>query len=64
MAKSQSGTGRDGEEAQLLAILEGRPCPADSCDGDLERDTYKEKHAVVCDSCGTPQAQVWTPSSS
>lgn len=61
MAQSQSTSDR--EDGQLLAILAGRPCPA--CDdGELERGTYKDKHAVVCESCGTPQAQVWTPSSS
>ncbi|TYT61416.1 HVO_A0556 family zinc finger protein [Natrialba swarupiae] len=60
MAKSQqSQTDRQGR--QLLSILEGRTCPA--CpDGELERATYKDNRAVVCDSCGTPQAQVWTSS--
>ncbi|OVE84875.1 HVO_A0556 family zinc finger protein [Natronolimnobius baerhuensis] len=61
MAKSQSTT--DQTDSQLLAILEGRTCPSGSCDGDLERGTYKDNQAVVCEDCGTPQAQVWTPSS-
>lgn len=56
MAKSESS--RSGGTQQLLATLEGRSCP--NCDdGELERDTYKDKQAVVCDSCGTPRAQVW-----
>ncbi|WP_408959436.1 HVO_A0556 family zinc finger protein [Natrinema sp. 74] len=57
MAKSESS--QSGGKRQLLAILEGRPCPNCS-DGELERDTYKTKQAVVCDSCGMPQAQVWS----
>lgn len=57
MAKSESS--RSGGSRRLLAILEGRPCP-DCDDGELERDSYKDKRAVVCDSCGTPRAQVWT----
>ncbi|MFP8953799.1 HVO_A0556 family zinc finger protein [Natrialbaceae archaeon A-arb3/5] len=57
MAKSQSSS--DEHRGQLLAILEGRLCPACS-DGELERETYKDNKAVVCDSCGTPQAQVWS----
>ncbi|WP_165874786.1 HVO_A0556 family zinc finger protein [Natrarchaeobius oligotrophus] len=55
MAKSQQSGGQHG---QLLAILEGRSCP--SCDdGELERGTYKDNEAVICDDCGTPRAQVW-----
>ena len=59
MARSQSQS--DDRSAGLLAILEGRPCPVCS-DGELERDTYKDNSAVVCDSCGTPRAQVWATS--
>ncbi|NGM69839.1 hypothetical protein G6M89_12610 [Natronolimnobius sp. AArcel1] len=61
MAKSQTTT--DHTEGRVLAILDGRPCPSDDCDGDLERGTYKDNKAVVCEDCGTPQAQVWAPSS-
>ncbi|MCW8173063.1 hypothetical protein D8S78_17075 [Natrialba swarupiae] len=59
MAKSQqSQTDRQGRQ---LLDSGGRTCPA--CpDGELERATYKDNRAVVCDSCGTPQAQVWTSS--
>ncbi len=58
MAKSESS--QSGGKRQLLAILEGRTCPNCS-EGVLERDTYKSKRAVVCGECGTPQAQVWSP---
>ncbi|SDJ99771.1 HVO_A0556 family zinc finger protein [Natronorubrum texcoconense] len=57
MAKSQSSRTSD-DDPKLLAILEGRPCP-DCDDGELERGTYKENRAVVCDSCDTPRAQLW-----
>lgn len=60
MAKSEPAAS-SGDE-QLLAILEGRSCPACS-DGELERDRYKGNVAVVCDSCATPRAQVWSVSS-
>ncbi|AEH38222.1 HVO_A0556 family zinc finger protein [Halopiger xanaduensis] len=59
MAKSQS-TAEQQDGGAVLAILEGRSCP--SCGGELERDVYKDKDAVVCAECGTPRAQVWTPS--
>ena len=59
MAKSQSSAA-DGEDPQLVAILEGRSCPYCS-DGELERDVYKGKRAAVCDSCDTPHAQSWQP---
>lgn len=43
---------------QVLDILEGRTCP--TCpDGELVREVYKGNRAVVCDSCGTPKAQIW-----
>ncbi|WP_323171060.1 HVO_A0556 family zinc finger protein [Natrialba sp. PRR66] len=58
MAKSQSSQ-QNAAHGQLLSLLEGRPCPA-CTDGELERDRYKGNRAVVCDSCGTPQAQVWS----
>ncbi|WP_254522836.1 HVO_A0556 family zinc finger protein [Natrinema caseinilyticum] len=59
MAKSESTHARG--KRRLLAILDGRPCP--SCDeGVLERGRYKDNRAVVCDECGTPQAQVWSVS--
>lgn len=58
MAKSQSSRQGD-NHGQLLSLLAGRSCP--SCpEGELERDVYKDNEAVVCDSCGTPQAQVWS----
>lgn len=60
MAKSQSSA-TDGEDRQLLAVLEGRPCPYCS-EGELERGVYKDKRAAVCDSCDTPHAQLWQPS--
>ncbi|WP_165872050.1 HVO_A0556 family zinc finger protein [Natrarchaeobius halalkaliphilus] len=54
MSQSRS----DQHHERVLVALEGRPCP--SChDGKLERSTYKENRAAVCDCCGTPQAQVW-----
>lgn len=59
MAKSQSSATADGDP-QLLAILEGRPCPYCS-DGELERGVYKDKRAAVCDSCETPHVQLWQP---
>ncbi|MFA9414942.1 HVO_A0556 family zinc finger protein [Natrinema sp. HArc-T2] len=59
MAKSESS--QSGGTQQLLAILTGRSCP-DCPDGTLERDTYKDKRAVVCNRCGTPQVQVWSAS--
>jgi hypothetical protein len=59
MAKSEpSASSGDG---QLLAILEGRPCP-DCSGGELERGRYKDNAAVVCDRCATPRAQVWSVS--
>lgn len=58
MSKPQSAAG---QRRQLLAILEGQPCPACS-DGELERGEYKDNDAAICDSCGTPQVQVWQPS--
>ncbi|WIV66816.1 HVO_A0556 family zinc finger protein [Natrialbaceae archaeon AArc-T1-2] len=45
-------------QQQLLATLEGRNCPRCTA-GKLVRSTYKGNEAVVCDSCNTPQAQVW-----
>ncbi|WP_339104698.1 HVO_A0556 family zinc finger protein [Haloterrigena salinisoli] len=59
MAKSQSSA-TDSEDPKLLAILEGRPCPYCS-DGELERGSYKDKQAAICDSCDTPHAQLWQP---
>jgi uncharacterized protein (DUF983 family) len=59
MAKSEPSRS-DGRQ-QLLAILEGRSCP-DCAEGELERERYKNNRAVVCDSCETPQVQVWSPS--
>ncbi|WP_254528931.1 HVO_A0556 family zinc finger protein [Natrinema gelatinilyticum] len=60
MAKSESAQARG--RGRLLAILEGRPCP--SCaEGTLERGRYKGNLAVVCNTCGTPRAQVWSVSS-
>ncbi|QLG50307.1 HVO_A0556 family zinc finger protein [Natrinema halophilum] len=59
MAKSE--TTQTSGKGRLLAILEGEPCP--SCaEGQLEQSRYKNNRAVVCDSCGTPRAQVWTAS--
>ncbi|MFC4436694.1 MULTISPECIES: HVO_A0556 family zinc finger protein [Natrialbaceae] len=58
MSKPQSSAG---QQQRLLALLEGRPCPACS-DGELERGEYKDNTAAVCDSCGAPQVQVWQPS--
>lgn len=59
MAKSESA--QSNGQQQLLAMLEGRSCP--NCpDGELERDTYKDNRAIVCDSCGTPRVQVWSAS--
>ena len=60
MAHSQRTRSND-ENGTLLAILEGRSCPLCS-DGELERSIYKDNKAVVCDGCGTPQAQVWSVS--
>ncbi|ELY58901.1 HVO_A0556 family zinc finger protein [Natronolimnohabitans innermongolicus] len=57
MAKSQSSPS-DGADRQLLAALDGRPCSYCSA-GTLERAVYKGNEAVVCDSCDTPQAQLW-----
>ncbi|MFC6763679.1 HVO_A0556 family zinc finger protein [Natrinema soli] len=57
MAKSESSQSTD--QRQLLAMLEGRSCQY--CpDGELERGTYKDNRAIVCDSCGTPRVQVWS----
>ncbi|WP_084777715.1 HVO_A0556 family zinc finger protein [Natrialba sp. SSL1] len=47
------------DDPQLLSLLEGRPCPACSA-GELESQEYKDNLAAVCDSCGTPQAQLWS----
>ncbi|SER61610.1 HVO_A0556 family zinc finger protein [Natrinema salaciae] len=59
MAKSESS--QSAGQRQLLAILEGRSCQ--HCpDGELVRETYKDNRAIVCDSCGTPRAQVWSAS--
>ncbi|WP_049926359.1 HVO_A0556 family zinc finger protein [Halopiger goleimassiliensis] len=60
MARSETSPAHD-DDRQLLTILEGRPCPTCS-DGELERGVYKDKRAVVCDSCETPRVQLWTPS--
>ena len=49
----------DADHGQLLGRLEGRVCP-DCSDGTLEHGTYKDNRAIVCDSCGTPRAQVWS----
>ncbi len=59
MAKSESS--QSGGTKQLLAMLAGRSC-SDCADGELKRDTYKGKQAVVCDQCGTPRVQVWSAS--
>ena len=59
MAKSEPP--QSGGTQQLLATLAGRSCP-DCADGELERETYKGKQAVVCGQCGTPRVQVWTAS--
>ena len=48
----------DASQHQLLVTLEGVEC--DFCEGGtLERKMYKENVAAVCDSCGTPAAQLW-----
>ncbi|ADD06255.1 small CPxCG-related zinc finger protein [Natrialba magadii ATCC 43099] len=49
----------DQDDPQLLSLLEGRSCPA-CATGELECSQYKDNRAAVCDSCGTPQAQVWS----
>ncbi|ELY93569.1 hypothetical protein C482_19264 [Natrialba chahannaoensis JCM 10990] len=64
MAKSESGQhdagqGQGQANPQLLSLLEGRPCPA-CATGQLESQQYKDNLAAVCDSCGTPQAQIWS----
>lgn len=46
------------DEETLLSRLEGDSCPYCTA-GTLERDTYKDNVAVVCQSCGTPQVQLW-----
>ncbi|WP_174811821.1 HVO_A0556 family zinc finger protein [Salinadaptatus halalkaliphilus] len=49
------------DDRRLLDVLEERPCSF--CEtGTLERGLYKGNNAVVCDNCGTPRAQLWTPS--
>ncbi|QLK25119.1 hypothetical protein HYG81_13590 [Natrinema zhouii] len=59
MAKSESS--QSNGQQQLLAMLEGRSCH--HCeDGELERATYKDNRAIICDSCGTPRVQVWSAS--
>lgn len=45
-------------EERFLVRLEGRSCKY--CEaGTLERETYEGNDALVCESCGTPQAQIW-----
>ncbi|WP_306056347.1 HVO_A0556 family zinc finger protein [Natronococcus wangiae] len=58
MSKPQSSADH---QRQLLVLLEGRSCPSCS-DGKLERGEYKDNAAAICDSCGTPQVQMWQPS--
>lgn len=41
----------------IIEHLEGEPCQ--HCEGTLERSTYKDNDAVVCDGCGTPRAQLF-----
>ncbi|WP_222919932.1 HVO_A0556 family zinc finger protein [Natrinema sp. SYSU A 869] len=58
MAKSESSDASGHQ--QLLTMLEGRSCH--HCpDGELEQGRYKDKRALLCDSCGTPRVQVWSP---
>ena len=61
MAQSQSTSTSQSADRDVLTILEGRSCTR--CDdGELERTTYKENDAVVCDDCEVPHAQVWETS--
>jgi len=41
-----------------VALFVGLECPY--CpDGELQRGTYKNNDAAICDGCGTPGVQVW-----
>ncbi|SDC10128.1 HVO_A0556 family zinc finger protein [Natrinema hispanicum] len=54
----QSSHSQIDQSVKLLEILEETACSF--CDdGNLVRDQYKGNEAVVCVSCGTPNAQVW-----
>ncbi|PCR92315.1 HVO_A0556 family zinc finger protein [Natrinema ejinorense] len=57
MAKSEPS--QSGGDRRLLAMLEGRSCHHCS-EGELERASYKDNRAVICDSCGTPRVQLWS----
>ena len=47
------------QSIKLLELLEQTACSF--CEGGhLVRDQYKGNEAVVCSSCGTPGAQVWS----
>lgn len=50
--------GADTQTPRVLDLLEGKPCP-DCENGTLVYDEFKGNHAVCCDTCGTPQAQIW-----
>ncbi len=43
---------------ELLVTLEGRDCQF-CADGELVRDEYRGNDAVLCETCGTPIAQLW-----
>jgi len=58
--RNQSQRSRPGNNS-CSRYSRGRSC--DHCpDGELERGTYKDNRAIVCDSCGTPCVQVWSAS--
>ena len=43
----------------VLALLDAEPCPSPDCTGDLDRGTYKDTDAVVCDVCSVPVVRLW-----
>lgn len=45
----------------LLGRLAERTCPAQDCEGTLERDSYKGTAAVLCRECGMPAVRTWEP---
>ena len=53
------GTTEQPTSRSVLSVLEGTPCP--TCDaGVLERGTYKDNQAIICDTCAVPRVQIWS----
>lgn len=59
MSDSRLGPADGARADDVLATLDAEPCPRPDCDGQLQRDEYKDSAAVVCEDCAVPAARVW-----